>query len=71
MTATGSPRPEGSDLTAELGSFVGEPLTTRPPGLFLLSFFLLLTTLFTNTEPNVKQKQQTKGYLQMTGISSL
>jgi len=42
MTATGSTRPEGSDWTAGLGSFVGEPLTTRPPGLFLPSFFSLL-----------------------------
>jgi len=34
MTATGSPRHEGSDWTAELGPFVGEPLTTRPPGFY-------------------------------------
>jgi len=38
MTATGLPRPEGSAWTAGLGSFVGEPLTTRLPGLFLPSF---------------------------------
>jgi len=34
MTATGSPRHEGSDWTAGLGPFVGEPLTTRPPGFY-------------------------------------
>jgi len=32
MTAASSPRPEGSDWTAGLGSCVGEPLMTRPPG---------------------------------------
>jgi hypothetical protein len=32
MTATGSPSHEGRDWTAGLGSFVGEPLMTRPPG---------------------------------------
>jgi len=35
MTAAGSPRPEGSDWTAGLGSCVGEPLMTRPPGYSL------------------------------------
>jgi len=34
MTATGSPRHEGSDWTAGLGPFVGEPLMTRPPGFY-------------------------------------
>jgi hypothetical protein len=42
MTGTVSPRPEGSDWTAGLGSFGGEPLTTRPPALFLPSFLSLL-----------------------------
>ena len=32
MTASGSLRPEGSDWTPGLGSSVGEPLMTRPPG---------------------------------------
>jgi len=32
MTATGSPRHEGSAWTVGLGPFVGEPLMTRPPG---------------------------------------
>jgi len=32
MTATGSPSHEGRDWTAGLGSFVAEPLMTRPPG---------------------------------------
>jgi len=32
MTATGSPRHEGSDWTAGLGPFVGKLLMTRPPG---------------------------------------
>jgi len=35
MTAISSPRPEGSDRTAGLGSCVGEPLMTRPPGYSL------------------------------------
>ena len=35
MTATGSPRHEGSDWTAGLGPFVGEPLMPRPPGFTL------------------------------------
>jgi len=35
MTAIGSLRPEGSDRTAGLGSCVGEPLMTRPPGYSL------------------------------------
>jgi len=34
MTATGSSRHEGSDWTAGLGLFVGEPVMTRPPGLY-------------------------------------
>jgi len=34
MTATGSPRHEGSDWTAGLGPFVGEPLMTRPSGFY-------------------------------------
>jgi len=34
MTATGSPRHEGSDWTAGLGPLVGEPLITEPPGFF-------------------------------------
>jgi len=34
MTATGSPRHEGSHWTAGLGPFVGEPLMTRPHGLY-------------------------------------
>jgi len=35
MTAISSPRPGGSDRTAGLGSCVGEPLMTRPPGYSL------------------------------------
>jgi hypothetical protein len=35
MTAAGSPRPDGSDSTAGLGSCVGELLMTRPPGYSL------------------------------------
>jgi len=34
MTATGSPRHEGSDWTAGLGPFVGELVMTRPPGFY-------------------------------------
>jgi len=34
MTATGSPRHEGSDWTAGLGPIVGKPLMTRPPGFY-------------------------------------
>jgi len=34
MTATGSPRHEGSDWTAGLGPFVGDPRMTRPPGFY-------------------------------------
>ena len=34
MTATASPRHEGSHWTAGLGPFVGEPLMTRPPGFY-------------------------------------
>jgi len=34
MTATGSLRHEGSDWTAGIGPFVGEPLMTRPPGFY-------------------------------------
>jgi len=44
MTATGLPRPSGSDWTTVLGSRVGEPLMTRPPGYSLLqlpSFVLI------------------------------
>jgi len=37
MTATGWPRPEGSDWTVGLGSFVSKLLLTRPPGLLLSS----------------------------------
>jgi hypothetical protein len=44
MTAAGSPRPAGSDWTAGLGSRVGEPLMTRPPGYSLppLPSFVLI-----------------------------
>jgi len=35
MTATGMPRPEGNNLTAGLGSCVGELAKTRPPGYSL------------------------------------
>jgi len=35
MTAAGTPRPEGSDWTAGLGSCLGEPLMTRHPGYSL------------------------------------
>ena len=34
MTATGSPRHEGSDWTAGLGPFVGDLLITSPPGIY-------------------------------------
>jgi len=34
MTATGSPRHEGSDWTAGPGPFVGKPQMTRPPGSY-------------------------------------
>jgi len=34
MTATGLQMHKGSDWTAGLGAFVGEPLMTRPPGLY-------------------------------------
>jgi hypothetical protein len=34
MTATGSPRHEGSDWMAGLGPFVGELLMTRPSGFY-------------------------------------
>jgi len=34
MTATSSPRHEGSDWMAGLGPFVGELLMTRPPGFY-------------------------------------
>jgi hypothetical protein len=33
MTAISSPRPEGIDWTAGLGSYGSEPLTIRPLGL--------------------------------------
>jgi len=36
MTVTGKPRHEGSDWMAGLGPFVGETLTTRPPGFYPL-----------------------------------
>jgi hypothetical protein len=42
MTATGSPRREGSDWTVGLGPCVGEPLMTRPPGFPLHRLHLLL-----------------------------
>jgi len=34
MTATGSPRHEGSDSTSWLGPFVCEPLIPRPRGFY-------------------------------------
>jgi len=34
MTTTGSPRHEGSDWTAGLAPFVGEPLMARPSGCY-------------------------------------
>jgi hypothetical protein len=62
MTATSSPRPEGSDWTAVLGSFVGEPLTTRPPGLFLPSFFSLLPCSRTLKVTRSRSSRQTSTY---------
>jgi len=50
MTATGSPSNEGRDRTAGLGSFVGEPLRTRPPGFSLHRFHPLRITNWANTD---------------------
>jgi len=55
MTATGLLRHEGSDWTAGLGFFLGEPLMTRTPGfsLPLLQSFLLI--VLTNTDGAVSE----------------
>jgi len=49
MTTTGSTWPQGSIWTAGPGSWVGEPLMTRPPGIHLSSFVSSSTSLFLNT----------------------
>jgi hypothetical protein len=59
MTATGSPRTEGSHWTAGLGSFVGEPFTTRPPGLLLSSPSLSCSGILKLTQNRCSRQEST------------
>jgi len=59
MTATGSLGPEGSDRTAGLGSFVGEPLMTRPPGLLLSSPSLPCSGIIKLTQIRCSRQEST------------
>jgi len=68
MTAAGSPRYEGSGCTAGLGSWVGKPLMTRPPG-YSLPPLPSFPDCSANIDGGVRRySQQTNDYWKWTAL---
>jgi len=61
MTATISPRHEGNESTAGLGSFVGEPSTPRPPVLLLSSPSLPCSVILKLMQIRCSRQESTEG----------